>query len=72
MHVKTKIMKNLLTKEQAAEIAFRPLPYSKHIKDMCINEFLGYGQEKFIREFRKSAKLELCAFGPGMFFIRYD
>lgn len=62
----------ILSKEQAAEIAFRPQKLPENIKYKCIKSFCNQNQTKFIKEFRKSTGLMLCSFAPDKFYIRYE
>jgi hypothetical protein len=62
----------LLTKQQAAEIAFRPQKLPEAIKTKCVACFCKYSQQKFIKEFRKSTDLNLCSYAPGKFYIKYN
>jgi hypothetical protein len=63
----------ILTKQQAAEIAYRPMStlIPEQIMSRCIGCFCKQSQQVFIREFRKTTGLMLCSFAPGMFYIRY-
>jgi len=62
----------LLTKIEAAEIAFRPQRLPENIKTKCIACFCKRNQTKFIKEFRKSTGLKLCSYAPDRFYIRYE
>jgi len=62
----------ILTKTEAAEIAFRPQKLPENIKSKCIICFCKKNQSKFIKEFRKSTGLMLCSFAPDRFYIKYD
>ena len=65
----------LLTKEQVAEMAYRPLfAFNKNLelKAKCINEFCKAPDYKIISVFRREVKLNLCKFAPGLFYIKYD
>lgn len=63
---------NILTKQQAAEIMYRPYAITfEKVLDKCIESTCKLNQTKFIKEFRRSTDLKLCSFGPGLFYIRY-
>lgn len=62
----------ILTKQQAAEICFRPTKLPKNIIFKCVDKFCKYPQQKFIKEFRRNTGLNLCSFAPDKFYIKYE
>ena len=64
----------ILTKQQAAEIAYRPLLQSgnKEIIGRCVDKVSSIPDQNFIKMFRKSTGLMLCSFAPEKFYIRYN
>ncbi len=61
----------ILSKLDAAEIAFRPQKLPETIKHKCIYKFCNQPQQQFIKVFRQSTGLMLCSFAPDRFYIKY-
>ena len=64
----------ILTKEQAAEIVFRPVAshWGDKASEKAVKKMCSYNHSKFIMDFRKRTGLMLCSFAPDKFYIRYE
>lgn len=62
---------DLITKREAAEIAFRPQPMPEEMLSTLVDQLASLDDERFLAAFSQSTGLRLVPFTQGFYRIKY-